>query len=71
MGPVEGAVFADYGTDLASGPTVPGMYLWSDVFFFLFFASVLVPCPLPLLKGNNSDTSNHFNGRSSLMQPDW
>ncbi|KAG5517588.1 hypothetical protein RHGRI_038102 [Rhododendron griersonianum] len=24
LGPVEGAVFADYGTDLGSGPTVPG-----------------------------------------------
>ncbi|KAL8468625.1 hypothetical protein ACS0TY_031718 [Phlomoides rotata] len=24
MGPVEGAIFADYGTDLGSGPTVPG-----------------------------------------------
>ncbi|XP_050223369.1 outer envelope protein 80, chloroplastic isoform X2 [Mercurialis annua] len=24
MGPVEGVVFADYGTDLGSGPTVPG-----------------------------------------------
>ncbi|KAI3791377.1 hypothetical protein L2E82_05145 [Cichorium intybus] len=24
VGPVEGAMFADYGTDLASGPTVPG-----------------------------------------------
>ncbi|GAA0176415.1 hypothetical protein LIER_29413 [Lithospermum erythrorhizon] len=24
IGPVEGAVFADYGTDLGSGPTVPG-----------------------------------------------
>ncbi|KAK6925653.1 Bacterial surface antigen (D15) [Dillenia turbinata] len=24
MGPVEGALFADYGTDLGSGPTVPG-----------------------------------------------
>lgn len=24
LGPVEGAIFADYGTDLGSGPTVPG-----------------------------------------------
>lgn len=24
MGPLEGAIFADYGTDLGSGPTVPG-----------------------------------------------
>lgn len=24
MGPVEGVIFADYGTDLGSGPTVPG-----------------------------------------------
>lgn len=25
MGPVEGVIFADYGTDLGSGPTVPGI----------------------------------------------
>lgn len=25
LGPVEGVIFADYGTDLGSGPTVPGM----------------------------------------------
>lgn len=25
MGPLEGAIFADYGTDLGSGPTVPGL----------------------------------------------
>lgn len=25
-GPVEGVIFADYGTDLGSGPTVPGMH---------------------------------------------
>uniref|UniRef100_A0A5B7AWA5 POTRA domain-containing protein n=1 Tax=Davidia involucrata TaxID=16924 RepID=A0A5B7AWA5_DAVIN len=24
LGPIEGAIFADYGTDLGSGPTVPG-----------------------------------------------
>lgn len=42
MGPLEGAVFADYGTDLGSGPSVPGMYLWSDVCFWL--------TPLPLKK---------------------
>lgn len=28
MGPVEGAIFADYGTDLGSGPTVPGLSLF-------------------------------------------
>ncbi|KAJ7009629.1 outer envelope protein 80 [Populus alba x Populus x berolinensis] len=26
LGPVEGVIFADYGTDLGSGPTVPGMF---------------------------------------------
>lgn len=25
MGPLEGVIFADNGTDLGSGPTVPGM----------------------------------------------
>lgn len=27
LGPVDGAVFADYGSDLGSGPTVPGTFL--------------------------------------------
>lgn len=27
FGPVEGVIFADYGTDLGSGPTVPGKFL--------------------------------------------
>lgn len=26
VGPVEGAIFADYGSDLGSGSTVPGNY---------------------------------------------
>ena len=27
LGPVEGVFFADYGTDLGSGSTVPGMFV--------------------------------------------
>lgn len=30
MGPVEGVIFADYGTDLGSGSTVSGIYLFSS-----------------------------------------
>lgn len=38
-GPVEGVIFSDYGTDLGSGPTVPGRFSFGffDFFFFIWF----------------------------------
>lgn len=35
FGPLGGAVFADYGTDLGSGPTVPGKFYLFGKFIFL------------------------------------
>ena len=40
MGPVEGVFFADYGTDLGSGPTVLGRLLFC--LFYLHFFSLFV-----------------------------
>ena len=40
LGPVEGVFFADYGTDLGSGPTVPGKWLFC--LFYLHFFGLFV-----------------------------
>lgn len=37
LGPVEGAIFADYGTDLASGPTVLGTCILVFLIYTLLF----------------------------------
>lgn len=43
-GPLEGALFADYGTDLGSGPTVPGRFYFFGklCFVVLLFLSLVV-----------------------------
>ncbi|KAJ6346689.1 hypothetical protein OIU76_003386 [Salix suchowensis] len=38
LGPVEGVVFADYGTDLGSGPTVPGIFMWFCLYIYVICA---------------------------------
>lgn len=38
---MEGVIFSDYGTDLGSGPTVPGRFLYSfDPLFIMFYSWV-------------------------------
>lgn len=54
-GPLGGALFADYGTDLGSGPTVPGRFYLFGKFtfltlFFYFFLSFFFGCSLKMMK---------------------
>lgn len=45
LGPVEGVIFSDYGTDLGSGPSVPGgfLYDWSHVSYAFKVCSLPPP----------------------------